>query len=279
MLAYVNAIKSAMHEHLLTAEREGVLEVTLNRPEKRNALSDGMLNGLRDAVDLFGARRDLRVMLIRAVGAYFTSGVEITTDISPDVGGSTLDGRHWYRKKFHQLFDELESIEKPIVAAHQGPCLGGGLEMSLSCDFRLAAKSAAYGLPEIDIGALPGSGGVSRLTRIAGPHWARWLVMAGEQVSSEQALQMGIVHAVYANEEFEARVQAFCAKLCRQPYEVMGLAKLSIELAADLDRAQARNVERISNSILFTGSEHRTLVQAFLDRQAARRKARNDPSP
>jgi enoyl-CoA hydratase/carnithine racemase len=145
----------------------------------------------------------------------------------------------------------------------------------LSCDFRLAAKAARYGLPEIDIGALPGSGGVSRLTRIAGPHWARWLVMAGEQVSSEQALAMGFVHAVYADEEFDSRVHAFCAKLAKQPYEVLGLAKLSIELAVDLDRAQARNVERIANSMLFTGAEHKALVQAFLERQAAKRKARD----
>jgi enoyl-CoA hydratase len=187
------------------------------------------------------------------------------------VGGSTLDGRAWYRKKFHMLFDELESVEKPIVAAHQGPCLGGGLEISLSCDFRLAAKSARYGLPEIDIGALPGSGGVSRLTRIAGPHWARWLVMAGEQVDSDQAQQMGIVHAVYPDEEFESKVRAFCAKLAKKSYEVLGLAKLSIELAADLDRAQARNVERIANSILFTGEEHRELVRAFMERQAKRK--------
>src|SRR5207247_308535 len=98
----------------------------------------------------------------------------------------------------------------------------------------------------INIGALPGSGGISRLTRIVGPHWARWLVMAGEQVGAEQALLMGLVHDVYADEEFETRVMAFCTKLARQPYEVLGLAKLSIELAADLDRTQGRNVERIA---------------------------------
>jgi len=161
-----------------------------------------------------------------------------------------------------------------VVAAHQGPCLGGGLELSLSCDFRLAAKSALYGLPEINLGALPGSGGVSRLTRIAGPHWTRWLVMAGEQVTSDQALTMGIVHAVYEDAEFDARVRSFCEKLARQPYELLGLAKLSIELATDLDRAQARNVERIANSMLFTGEEHKRLVAEFLERQAARRKAK-----
>ena len=264
-----------MQEQLLIREHENVIEVTFNRPEKYNAISDTMLEGLRSAIDTFATRRDLRVMLLRAVGKYFTAGVDLSPDISPDVDG-TLDARAWYRRKFHSLFDEFEAVEKPIVAAHQGACLGGGLELSLSCDFRLAAKSARYSLPEIDIGALPGSGGISRLTRIAGPHWARWLVMAGESVDSDQAVQMGFVHAVFADEQFEARVQAFCAKLARQPYEVLGLAKLSIELAVDLDRAQARNVERISNSILFTGGEHKALVQAFMDRQAAKRKARGD---
>jgi enoyl-CoA hydratase/carnithine racemase len=271
-IVFPSDTESEMDPQILVTERDSILEVTLNRPEKYNAISDGMLNRLCDAIDQFGSDSRLRVMLIRAVGKYFTAGVEISPDISPDVEGSTLDGRAWYRKKFHRVFDELEAIEKPIVVAHQGPCLGGGLEMSLSCDFRLAAKSARYGLPEIDIGALPGSGGVSRLTRIAGPHWARWLVMAGEQVSADEALNMGFVHAVYADAEFDQRVTTFCDKLARQPYEVMGLAKLSIELAADLDRAQARNVERIANSILFTGEEHKSLVRAFLERQAAKRK-------
>jgi enoyl-CoA hydratase/carnithine racemase len=102
--------------------------------------------------------------------------------------------------------------------------------------------------------------------------------MAGEQVSAEQAVSMGFVHAVYPDAQFADSVWAFCLKLTELPYEVLGLAKLSIELAADLDRAQARNVERISNSILFTGSEHRALVQSFMERQAAQRLSKQTPS-
>ncbi|HKT73171.1 MAG TPA: enoyl-CoA hydratase/isomerase family protein [Steroidobacteraceae bacterium] len=266
-----------MDNNLLVSERESILEVTLNRAEKLNALTDSMVESLGRAIATFSERRDLRVMLIRAAGKYFTSGVEIGPDISPNVGESTLDGRRWYRNKYHLLFDELEAVEKPVVAAHQGPCFGGGLEFSLSCDFRLAARSASYALPELNIGALPGSGGVSRLTRIAGPHWARWLAMAGEQVTAEQAVGMGFVHAVYPDEEFAEKTWAFCRKLTQLSYEFLGLAKLSIELAADLDRGQARNVERISNSILFTGSEHKERVQKFMERQAAKRAARQSP--
>jgi enoyl-CoA hydratase len=263
-----------MTEQILVNEENGVLELVLNRPEKYNAVTDAMWDALREAVFLFDARRELRVMLIRANGRYFSAGSDINPDTIPDFGGSTLDGRRWFRNKWHTLFDEFEAIEKPIVVAHQGPCLGAALEMSLSCDFRLAATSARYGLPEIEIGGLPGSGGISRMTRLAGPHWTRWLVMAGEQITAEQALSMGIVHAVYPDESFERETLAFCTRLARRPYEVLGLAKLSIELATDLDRAQARNVERISGSILFTGDEQKALVKQFLQRQAAKRKSR-----
>jgi enoyl-CoA hydratase len=273
----MDKIENPMTDHLLTSESAGILEVTFNRPDKLNAISDQMLDGLRTAVERFATHRELRVLLIRASGRYFTAGMEVSNDLSPQVGDSTLDGRAWYRRKFHSLFDELESIEKPVVVAHQGTCLGGGLELSLSCDFRLAAEAASYALPEIELGALPGSGGISRLTRVAGPHWTRWLAMAGEQVSAIQALNMGFIHAVYADAEFDSRVRAFCERLAQRPYELLGLAKLSIELATDLERAQARNVERIANSILFTGNEHKTLLAEFVERQEARRRAKAKP--
>lgn len=263
-----------MTETVIEGEADGVLEFRLNRPEKLNAITPAMFERLAAAVDRYAATPALRVMVITSSGPYFTSGLEVTADISPPQGSSTLDGRAWYRNTYHRLFDEIEAIEKPVVAAHQGHCFGGGLELSLSCDFRLAARSATYRLPEIDIGALPGSGGISRLVRVAGPHWARWLVMAGECVTADEAVTMGFVHRVHDDASFADEVQAFCRKLAKQPYEMVGLAKLSIELAKDLDRAQGRNVERIANSMLFTGAEHKALVQAFLDRQAHKRQQR-----
>ncbi len=261
-----------MGTELQVQAQDGILEVVLNRPEKLNAISDAMVLGLRDAVESFSQDRKHRVLLIRANGRFFSAGMEISPEISPDVAGSTLDGRAWYRRKFHTLFDELEAIEKPVVVAHQGPCLGGALEMSLSCDFRFATPETYYSLPEIEIGALPGSGGISRLTRVAGPHWARWLAMAGERLDAQQALACGLVHAVHPADRFEEQVRAFCSRLAARPYELLGLAKLSIELATDLDRTQGRNVERIANSILFTGEEHKALVHAFLQKQAEKRK-------
>lgn len=259
----------------LRVEIDGpLLQVTLNRPDKLNAISDEMLEALQSAIASFSADRSLRVLLIRAVGRYFCAGAQLDASISPEVGASTLDGRTWYRQKWHSVFDALEAVEKPTVVVHQGPCLGGGLEMSLSCDFRLASQEASYALPEIDIGVLPGSGGVSRLTRLVGPHWARWLVMTGERVSAPEALAMGLVHRLFPPDALADEARRFCLRLADKSYEALGMAKLAIELAADLDRAQARNVERITNSMLFTGAEHKHLVAQYLARQAGRRGSR-----
>lgn len=255
---------------LLVSEQDGILEVTLNRPKKLNALTLAMTDGLFEAVTTLRQRPDLRVMLILAQGRYFSAGIDLSGGLAPPSEPGGASGfRNWYRSgrgSMHPLFDEFEAVEKPIVVAHHATCLGGAMEMSLSCDFRLAAKSARYGLPETAMGALPGSGGISRLTRLVGPHWARWFVMAGLQMDADRALAIGLVHDVYPDEEFLPRVRDFCRNLAKQPFESVAAAKLAIELSADLDRGQARNVERLAASSLVMGDEYCTLWAAARDR-------------
>ncbi len=253
-------------------ERGPIIEVTLDRPAKLNAMTPEMTGAISTAVDELGRRRDLRLMLIRAKGRYFSAGSDFVGGGIPDFKGSTLEARHWYRggvdrESLQSINDKIEAVEKPVVVAHHAPCLGGALELSLSCDFRLAAKSAQYGLPEIDLGHLPGSGGMSRLTRICGPHWARWVVMAGKWIDADRALMIGLVHDVFEDDQFDAGVDAFCAHLLTHSTEAMGMAKLMIELIADSDRASARSLDRIANSILFQTPETHALMQAFRDRK------------
>jgi enoyl-CoA hydratase/carnithine racemase len=143
-------------------------------------------------------------------------------------------------------------------------CLGGGLELSLSCDFRLASKSAGYAFPEGLFGVLPASNGVSRLTRICGPHWARWLIMANKPASAEKALTMGLVHEVFPDEGFEDEVMDFCRHLAKQNGEQMGAAKIAIELCADVDLAQGRNVERMANSALMLNPAYLEGIQRYI---------------
>lgn len=114
----------------------------------------------------------------------------------------------------HDLFDRIERVEKPVILAAQGPCLGGALELALSCDFRIAADVASFGFPELKLAVLPGSGGISRTTRLVGPAWARWLVLAGQAVDAATAHRIGLVHAVVPAAELEVTVERLAASLC-----------------------------------------------------------------
>ncbi len=256
--------------------KDGVLTVTFTRNEKLNAVSPEMLELLAEAIAELGDDDAVRVLLITAEGRFFSAGIDIaalpsaqerTTGADGSVGTRKL--RRSYRE-LHLLFDELEAIEKPVVLAAQGNCFGVGVELSASCDFRLAAAGTKFALPEVpNLAVIPGSGGVSRLTRLIGPAWGKWLAMAGETIDAQTALHIGLVQAVYEPEEFTDKVQAFVTRLAGLPGEAVGLAKVAVDTAASVDKVTARNFDRLANTVLLTGAEHQAMTKAFLDRGKA----------
>ena len=253
--------------HLLTEEVDGILIATLNRPEKLNAITAQMMQLFEQALLRFRDTPELKVMLIRATGRYFCAGADMKAGGSRDIkrtGSAIRENHRLQLHGMHRIYDEMEHIEKPIVAAHHAACVGGGLEMSLSCDFRLAAKSASYAFPEGLFGVLPASNGVSRLTRICGPHWARYLIMANRKADADRALIMGLVHEVFPDESFEQDVMDFCRHLAKQNGEQMGAAKLAIELAYEVGRDQARQVERLANSALMLNPSYLETVETYV---------------
>jgi enoyl-CoA hydratase len=257
-----------MSETHTRTERDGaVLIFTFNRPDKFNAFTRAMLSSLAEALETYADDGDLRVMLIRAEGKYFSAGMDVTAlGATPEGEGPSGFRRRYRNVAWHDLWDAFEALEKPIVVAHQGPCVGAGLEMSLSCDFRLASEAAHYALPELNMGMIPGSGGTSRLVRTVGGALARWMIMAGQKVGAAQALNAGLVNAVYPVDGFEAEVSAFCQSLAGQPPEALAAAKIAIEFAADLDRTQARNMERLINSSLNEGDEQKRVFAKLMER-------------
>lgn len=252
---------------LLTETVDGILIATLNRPDKLNALS-GELMGLFDmALRQFREDPELRVMLIRARGRYFCSGADLkgAPDRKPPETATEIRENH--RVGLHgmqRVYDEMEHVEKPIVIAVHAACVGGGLEMALSCDFRLASRSARFSFPEGLFGVLPASNGVSRLTRLCGPHWARWLVMGNKPVDAERALVMGLVHDVLPDEGFEEAALDFCRHLTKSDPEQMGAAKIAIDLSAELGRDSARHVERMANSALMLNPGYRKRIEDYI---------------
>lgn len=253
--------------HLLVEEDGAILIATLNRPDKLNAITAEMMALFEQALHRFRDTPELKVMLIRATGRYFCSGADMRGG-KPSTSRTGSEIRETHRlglNGMHRIYDEMEHIEKPIVIAHHAMCVGGGLEMSLSCDFRLAAKSAAYAFPEGKFGVLPASNGVSRLARIIGTHWTRYLIMANLPASADRAYVMGLVHEVFPDETFSDDVMKFCRHLADQNSEQMGTAKLAIELAHDVGLAQARQVERLANSALMLNPDYLEGIKRYVE--------------
>ncbi|MCU1596065.1 MAG: putative acyl-CoA hydratase [Frankiales bacterium] len=251
------------------ADENGVLTVTFTRDEKLNAVTPDMLAALQSAVHDLGEDESARVLVITAEGRHFTAGMDITT-LAAQGGGEGLVLRRNYRR-IHLLLDEIEAIEKPVVLAAQGPCRGFGLELAASCDFRLCSDRTVFGLPEIaNLAVLPGSGGISRLVPLIGPHWTKWIAMAGREVDAAQALAIGLVHAVHADADFPTAVAEFAASLVALSGEALGLAKLGIAAAARGDRVSARDFDRVANTLLISTPEHRARIEAFSNRPSKR---------
>jgi enoyl-CoA hydratase len=250
----------------ILTEEDGVLTVTFDRPEKLNAINPDMTASLWEAAQALGDRDDLRVLVITGRGRYFTAGIDLAHLAADRRGGelaSDIAYRHTYRRH-HLLYDEFEAIEKPIILAAQGGCLGAGVEMAASCDFRLAAESAFFRLPETQLGRMAGSSGTTPPTPLSGPHWGKWLAMAGEAVDAEQAKAIGFVHRVLPDATFDADVAAFAGKLAALPVEALGAAKLVVDAAADVDRTTARNIDRLTNTALSGRAEFVQNTSAFL---------------
>lgn len=263
--------------HLLVEEQGGIVIATLNRPDKLNALSAQTMHLFEQALVRFRDTPELKVLLVRATGRYFCSGADLKQgsdeDRTPLRSARAIRERHRLELNgMQRIYDEMEHVEKPIVVAHQGACVGGGLELSLSCDFRLAAQSASYAFPEGLFGVLPASGGVSRLTRLVGTHWARYIIMANLPVSAERALMMGLVHDVYEDAKFDEEVMNFCQHLANQNGEQMGAAKIAIELARDVGLDQARHVERMANSALMLNEDYLDGMKRYLEKLGSQKQ-------
>jgi enoyl-CoA hydratase/carnithine racemase len=239
--------------------------ITLNRPDKLNAFDETMIREIRQVVWRVNFDDSIRVLLITGAGRAFCSGRDI---IGLDYENNLPSAQYRaYVRANHEMFDELEAIEKPVVAVVNGICAGGGVEMAVACDFRIAAKDAEFVLTENKLGVLPASGACSRMIQLIGMGRLKEMVMAALPVGAERAEAIGLVHRVHEPAELMDRALAFARMLLERSPLAMGVAKHIINTCQNVDTETGRILERLGQSILIRSEDAREGMIAFREKR------------
>ncbi len=253
------------YEFILLEKADRVATLTLNRPDRLNAWNAKMREEMRDAVRELVEDDELRAIIVTGAGRAFAAGEDVR-----GMEDLTEVGPKGFRRRvrmIHNVFDEIEQMEVPVIAAINGVAAGGGLELALSCDFRFAAESARMGLPENNVGLIPGSGGISRLVKLVGPAKAKRLVMTGEIVPAETALAYGLIDEVLPDDALMDRAREFAALLASKAPLAIGTAKLIINQCVNADTELGRNLERLGQSVLKLSDDHAEGAAAFVEKR------------
>ncbi|MCA9958417.1 MAG: enoyl-CoA hydratase/isomerase family protein [Anaerolineales bacterium] len=257
-----------MSDLVLTRQQESVLEIVLNRPEKRNAMNMELLRELDTAVTQANRTPGLRAVIIRGEGKAFSAGI----DVSALLGLAQTYGPHWQQRmraitdEFQGIFTRLERLELPTIALLHGYCLGLALELALACDLRIAAAGTQLGLPETRLGIIPDVGGTTRLTRVVGPARAKELIFTGRHIDAEWAERWGIVNYVVPVEELASKGHALAAEITQAAPLAVGMAKRVIDGLADVDRGL--QLEGWAQSQLLSSADFMEGAQSFMMKRA-----------
>lgn len=249
-------------ETLTVDVADGIAWVTVNRPEKRNALNATVRRELLDAFDALAAHDDARVVVITGAGdRAFVAGADIGefAERSPLEQRAAMQGR--------RIFDELAAFPKPVIAMINGYALGGGCELAMACDVRVAGRSAKLGQPEIRLGLLPGAGGTQRLPRLVGTGRALRLVLTGELIDADEAERIGLVDAVVDDAELRTYTASLAAAMAAHSPVALRLAKAAVHAAVELPLAGGLALEREMFITAFSSDDMREGVAAFLEKR------------
>lgn len=242
--------------------------ITLNKPEAKNILKEEVRLELLKAFDMFENDKAVKVVIITGGKEVFAAGANINAMV--DAGAMEM----FWRKRLPELCGKIENMPKPVIAAIGGFCLGGGCEIALSCDIRIAASNAKIGQPEINIGIIPGGGGTVRLPRMVGRAKAKEMVFTGTPVDAEEALRIGLVNQVVAPEELLDAAKKMAGKFARHSAVALQMAKIAIDVGLDVDRNSAHALEALAFCMNFADEDQHEGMSAFLEKRRPQYKDR-----
>src|ERR1700754_785583 len=253
---------SQSYETLLLEKQDRVAIVTINRPDKRNALN--IKTREEGAAILDELRNDESVGVVVFTGAgdkAFIAGA----DISEFAGRTSITQREVMMSR--SLFTAVDTFPKPVIAMVNGFCLGGGCELALACDIRIASENASFGQPEINLGIIPGGGGTQRLTRLVGEGKAMELILTGDMIDAQHAYNLGLVNLVVPAADLEAKTMEMANRIAEKSPIALRMAKEAVKTAAraNLDEGLRREVDLFA--LCFSSADKDEGVRAFLEKR------------
>lgn len=251
------------YQTILYEKSEGIATVTLNRPKSMNALNSQVFKELDHAFSEIDGDDEVRVAILTGSEKFFAAGADIT-EISKI---ATPVEAHRFLKDVQALFNRIEDLEKPVIAAISGLALGGGCELALACDLRIAAESAMFGQPEIKIGVIPGAGGTQRLPRIIGVTKAKELLYTGDVIDAQEAYRIGLVNKVVSVASLMEEARKMALKIARQPGMALKVTKLAVNGGLNMDIKSAMAYEARCFEILFSTEDQKEGMKAFVEKR------------
>ena len=247
----------------VTLEAKGPIGIlTMNRPEALNALNEQVLRDLDAALDQAAAQDDILVLILTGAGRSFVAGADIAQmkDLSP-----------MEAKRFglfgNGVFLKLENFPKPVIAAVNGFALGGGCELAMSCDIRVASEKAKFGQPEVGLGITPGFGGTQRLARIVGTSNAMELILTAKTISAAQAQEMGLVSHVYPPEELMDKALELAQAIAANAQVAVRESKAAIRRGLQTDMATGAAFEAEAFALCFATEDQKDAMTAFVNKE------------
>ncbi|MFQ5696231.1 MAG: enoyl-CoA hydratase/isomerase family protein [Terriglobia bacterium] len=256
----------AAYKTILLEVKDRIATLVINRPEVRNALSLQMVNEIQAALRTLAARDDVGVLILTGAGEKsFVSGADIG-ELRERGKREALEGVN------QELCTAVENFPRPVIAAINGYALGGGFELALACDIRVAAEQARFGFPETNLGIIPAAGGTQRLPRHVGWGKAKELILTGEIVDARKAEQLGLVSRVVPRSELLEAAGEFAEKILARGPLAVRLAKLALNYSARTGLDAGLQLERLAQTVLYESKDKREGTTAFLEKRKPRFK-------
>ncbi|MGB9676935.1 MAG: enoyl-CoA hydratase/isomerase family protein [Candidatus Bathyarchaeales archaeon] len=255
--------KRMAYQYIIYEKSEGIATITLNRPEALNAFSKEVIEEVLNAIEDVKADENVRVVILTGAGEKaFSAGA----DIKAMKGMNALKARE-LSLMGEKLCLALENLEKPVIAAINGYALGGGLEVAMACDIRIASENARMGQTEINIGLIPGWGGTQRLTRLVGATKAKELIFTGKMIDAKTAEQIGLVNMVIPQSNFRETVRQFALELAQKAPVALKIAKALINKGAETSLDVALALEREGFGVVASTEDLQEGVSAFTEKR------------